>query len=132
MVLLRISYWRIGPVTENNRLPCCCALRALHARLGATHRRNGEAPTFWSTSILRDSCSPFFGPRQAATKAEEGSSPEEIDRMEREMENLSKEFRQVENTHGHNVLNLVTSVAYLRKLLAIPSSTMVGAPAQGG
>ncbi len=37
--------------------------------------------------------------------------------MEREMENLSRDFRQIEETHGRNVLNLVTSVAYLRKLL---------------
>ena len=47
----------------------------------------------------------------------EGLSLEEIDRMEREMENLSKDFRKIEETHGRNVLNLVTSVAYLRKLL---------------
>ena len=54
---------------------------------------------------------------KAAAKAKEGLSPEEIDRMEREMERLSKDFRQIEETHGRNVLNLVTSVAYLRKLL---------------
>ena len=54
---------------------------------------------------------------KAAAKAKEGLSPEEISRMEREMENLSKDFRQIEATHGRNVLNLVTSVAYLRKLL---------------
>jgi len=54
---------------------------------------------------------------KAAAKAKEGLSPDEIARMEREMENLSKDFRQIEETHGRNVLNLVTSVAYLRKLL---------------
>ncbi len=54
---------------------------------------------------------------KAAAKAKEGLSPEEIDRMEREMERLSKDFRQIEETYGRNVLNLVTSVAYLRKLL---------------
>ncbi len=54
---------------------------------------------------------------KGAAKAKEGLSPEEIARMEREMENLSKDFRQIEETHGRNVLNLVTSVAYLRKLL---------------
>jgi len=58
---------------------------------------------------------------KAAAKAKEGLSPEEISRMEREMENLSKDFRQIEETHGRNVLNLVTSVAYLRKLLDIAS-----------
>ena len=54
---------------------------------------------------------------KGAAKAKTGLSPEEITRMEREMENLSRDFRQIEETHGRNVLNLVTSVAYLRKLL---------------
>ena len=54
---------------------------------------------------------------KGAAKARTGLSPEEITRMEREMENLSRDFRQIEETHGRNVLNLVTSVAYLRKLL---------------
>ena len=54
---------------------------------------------------------------KAATKAKDGLSSDEIARMEREMENLSKDFRQIEETHGRNVLNLVTSVGYLRKLL---------------
>jgi len=53
----------------------------------------------------------------ATAKAKEGLSPEEIARMEREMENLSQDFRKIEDAHGRTVLNLVTSVAYLRKLL---------------
>lgn len=36
---------------------------------------------------------------------------------EREMESLSVDFRQIEEKHGKNVLNLVISVAYLKKLL---------------
>ena len=53
----------------------------------------------------------------ATAKAKEGLSPEEIARMEREIENLSQDFRKIEDAHGRTVLNLVTSVAYLRKLL---------------
>ncbi|HPF39693.1 MAG TPA: plasmid partitioning protein RepB C-terminal domain-containing protein [Phycisphaerae bacterium] len=54
---------------------------------------------------------------KVVAKAKEILSPDEIARMEREMDNLSKDFRQIEETHGRNVLNLVTVVAYLRKLL---------------
>jgi RepB plasmid partitioning protein len=38
-------------------------------------------------------------------------------RMEREMELLSRDFREIEATHGKNVLNLVIVAGYLRKLL---------------
>ncbi|MEM7516024.1 MAG: plasmid partitioning protein RepB C-terminal domain-containing protein, partial [Planctomycetota bacterium] len=34
-------------------------------------------------------------------------TPEEMARMEREMKSLSKDFRDIEETHGKNVLNLV-------------------------
>ncbi len=44
-------------------------------------------------------------------------SPEDMSRMEREMENLSQDLRSVEETHGRNVLNLVLAVGYLKKLL---------------
>jgi hypothetical protein len=33
------------------------------------------------------------------------------------MESLSKGFKQIEETHGSNVLNLVIVVGYLKKLL---------------
>ncbi len=46
-----------------------------------------------------------------------GLSPIEIARMEREMESLSKDFRQMEEVHGKNVLNLVIVAGYLKKLL---------------
>lgn len=46
-----------------------------------------------------------------------GLSPEDIARMEHEMETLGREFRLIEESHGKNVLNLVIVVAYLRKLL---------------
>lgn len=50
-------------------------------------------------------------------KALPGVRPEDIGRMEREMEVLGREFRLVEESYGQNTLNLVLAVAYLRKLL---------------
>lgn len=47
----------------------------------------------------------------------DGISPIEMARMEREMESLSKDFKQLEEVHGKNVLNLVIVIGYLRKLL---------------
>ncbi len=46
-----------------------------------------------------------------------GLSPIEMARMEREMESLSKDFKQMEEVHGKNVLNLVIVAGYLKKLL---------------
>lgn len=46
-----------------------------------------------------------------------GMKPEDIAKMEREMEVLGREFRLVEESFGQNTLNLVLGVAYLRKLL---------------
>ncbi len=53
----------------------------------------------------------------ARQKEVKGLSPDELDRMEHEMELLTKEFRIVEESHGQNTLNLVVVVGYLRKLL---------------
>lgn len=46
-----------------------------------------------------------------------GMKPEDIARMQREMEVLGREFRLIEESYGRNTLNLVLAVAYLRKLL---------------
>ena len=46
-----------------------------------------------------------------------GIRPEDMARMEKELASLSDDFRAVEESHGRNVLHLVLSVAYLRKLL---------------
>jgi hypothetical protein len=43
-------------------------------------------------------------------------SPEEISRMEHEMESLGKEFKLIDENHGKNTLNLVLVVAYLKKM----------------
>jgi hypothetical protein len=51
------------------------------------------------------------------SKEASGLSPEDIARMEHEMETLGREFKLIEESHGKNVLNLVIVVGYLRKLL---------------
>lgn len=47
----------------------------------------------------------------------DGLSQAEIARMEREMQSLTRDFKQIEETFGKNVLNLVIVVGYLKKLL---------------
>ncbi len=47
----------------------------------------------------------------------EGLSSIDMARMEREMEALSKDFKQIDEVHGKNVLNLVIAVGYLKTLL---------------
>lgn len=51
------------------------------------------------------------------TKEMDGLSPADLARMEREMEAISGDFRQIEETHGRNVLHLVIVAGYLKKLL---------------
>lgn len=50
-------------------------------------------------------------------KEVDGLLPADIARMEREMEAISGDFKQIEETHGKNVLNLVIADGYLKKLL---------------
>jgi ParB-like chromosome segregation protein Spo0J len=47
-----------------------------------------------------------------------GLRREDMARMEKEMETLSEDFRLIEETHGRNVLDLVLTCAYLRKLFS--------------
>lgn len=46
-----------------------------------------------------------------------GLRPEDLARMEREMQVLEKDFLRIEDSHGRNTLNLVLAVGYLRKVL---------------
>ncbi|HOC92756.1 MAG TPA: plasmid partitioning protein RepB C-terminal domain-containing protein [bacterium] len=50
-------------------------------------------------------------------KESTGVKPEDIARMEREMEVLEKDIKLVEESYGKNVLNLVLARGYLAKLL---------------
>ena len=47
-----------------------------------------------------------------------GISPEQMARMEREMETLQRDFKSFEASYGDDVLNLVVATSYLSKLLA--------------
>ena len=46
----------------------------------------------------------------------EGLSPEQVAKMEKEMETLQRELKAIEDSHGSKVLNLVLSRGYLSKL----------------
>jgi hypothetical protein len=47
-----------------------------------------------------------------------GVKPEDMARMQRETETLTRDFKLIEDSYGRNTLNLVLAAAYLRKLLA--------------
>jgi len=50
-------------------------------------------------------------------KVVEGLTPEQVTKMEKEMETLQRDLRHVEDSHGNQVLNLVLARGYLGKLL---------------
>ncbi len=49
-------------------------------------------------------------------KVVEGLTPEQITKMEKEMETLQRDLKQVEESYGNQVLNLVLARGYLAKL----------------
>lgn len=53
----------------------------------------------------------------AEPKAKEGLSPEDIARLEQEMESLEHDLKAVEESYGDNVLNLTCARGYIKKLL---------------
>jgi ParB-like chromosome segregation protein Spo0J len=50
-------------------------------------------------------------------KRKEGLSPEEIGRMEQEMETLEHDLKSVEASYGENMLNLTLARGYVKKLI---------------
>lgn len=50
-------------------------------------------------------------------KRKAGLTPEEIARMEQEMETMERDFRAVEDGYGENMLNLTLGMGYIKKLL---------------
>lgn len=50
-------------------------------------------------------------------KEVEGLRSDDIARIEREMQTVEKDFRIIEESYGKNVLNLVLTVGYIRRLL---------------
>jgi hypothetical protein len=55
--------------------------------------------------------------KNVAVKKRKGFSPENIARMEQEMETLERDFKAAEAGYGENVLHLTLAGAYIRKLL---------------
>jgi ParB/RepB/Spo0J family partition protein len=53
----------------------------------------------------------------AEPKKKDGLSPEEIGRMEQEMETLEHDLKAVEESYGENVLNLTCARGYIKRLL---------------
>lgn len=51
------------------------------------------------------------------SKIVEGLTPEQVIKMEKEMEALQRDLKSVEETYGNEVLNLVLARGYLTKLL---------------
>ena len=49
-----------------------------------------------------------------------GMTPEQMARMQREMEKLQQDFKAIEATYGDDVLNLVIATGYLAKLVGNP------------
>jgi hypothetical protein len=56
-------------------------------------------------------------------KVVEGLTPEQVAKMEKEMEVLQRDLSLIEESHGNQVLNLVLACGYLAKLLG---NTRVG------
>ena len=50
-------------------------------------------------------------------KIKKGLSPEEIGKMEQEMESLEHDVKAVEETYGENMLNLTLACGYIKKLV---------------
>ncbi len=53
-------------------------------------------------------------------KVVDGLTPEQVSKMQREMEVLQRDLKVIEDTHGNEVLNLVLGRGYLAKLFAAP------------
>ena len=62
-----------------------------------------------SPDMLVDSANP---------RKQNGVTPEQLARMEREMANVQGQYKLVEQSYGQDVLNLVLAQRYLEKLLA--------------
>ena len=51
------------------------------------------------------------------SKKKQGLLPEQIAKMEEEMQSLERDLKAVEETYGENMLNLTLARGYIRKLL---------------
>ncbi len=53
-------------------------------------------------------------------KTKPGMTAEDVDKLEREMESLERDFKAIEETYGENILNLTVIRGYVKKLVDNP------------
>ena len=76
---------------------------------------NNFAAGYAEALILGTPKDQLVNPAEPKTKV--GLSPEEVARMEREMESLEKDFKAVEVTYTENMMNLTLARTYIKNLL---------------
>lgn len=76
---------------------------------------NNYSKTYVEALLAATSRDSFVSP--TPNKEALGLKPEDLARMEKEMESLEQDFRAIENAYGVNVLNLVLARGYLVKIL---------------
>jgi hypothetical protein len=76
---------------------------------------NNFAAGYAEALILGTPKDQLVNPAEPKTKV--GLSPEEVARMEREMESLEKDFKAVEATYTENIMNLTLARTYIKNLL---------------
>ena len=76
---------------------------------------NNYAAGYAEALILGTPKDQLVNPAEPKVKA--GLSPEEVARMEREMESLEKDFKAVETNYTENMMNLTLARTYIKNLL---------------
>lgn len=87
-------------------------IAAAEMMISANHCTENYVKMILATSKPDDLVEPTKG------KSPVGVSPEDIARMEREMENVQRDYRRIEDDYGDTMLALVVAKGFLGKLLA--------------
>lgn len=87
-------------------------IAAAEMMISANHCTENYAKMILATTKPDDLVEP------AKAKPSIGVSPEDIARMEREMENVQRDYRRIEDDYGDTMLTLVVAKGFLGKLLA--------------
>jgi ParB-like chromosome segregation protein Spo0J len=76
---------------------------------------NNYTASYTEALVLATSKDQLINPEQP--KKKEGLLPEQIARMEEEMQLLERDLKAIEETYGENMLNLTLARGYIKKLL---------------
>ena len=87
-------------------------IAAAEMMIAANHCTENYAKMILATTKPDDLLEPIKG------KSSVGVSPADIARMEREMENVQRDYRRIEDDYGDTMLTLVVAKGFLGKLLA--------------